>query len=171
MLPSLCTAVAGGPVRGSWWSHAAAHRIFDAYGALAEHPDVACAKLIGGKVTLVHRRLWLPLVTVGQAREPWQTRRLPSAARRLLARVDAEVRVLAAGSPAKTLERRLLVASQQVHTATGDHALELSTWTCFARKRGLRLARQSAAESRAQLEAAASALGAAHGTSPRLPWE
>lgn len=167
-LPNLCAAVAGGVVRGSWWAHPAAHRIFHAYGAVADHPDVASAKLIAGKATLVHRRLWPALVAVGRAREPWQLRALPAAARALLARVDARGHVEASGPAAKTLERRLLVASEQVHTASGDHALELTTWARFVRTRRLRAGRRSPVSARAELTAATAAY--AGGAAPPLPW-
>jgi hypothetical protein len=61
-VPSLAEAVAGGPIRGSWWSHPKAHEIFRVTEAVADSGDVLVCKLIGGKVTYVHRRLWPALV-------------------------------------------------------------------------------------------------------------
>jgi hypothetical protein len=61
-VPSLAQAIAGGPIRGSWWAHPAGRAIFRATQALAEHPDVLVCKLVLGKVTYVHRRLWPALV-------------------------------------------------------------------------------------------------------------
>jgi hypothetical protein len=54
--------VAGEPISGSWWAHPDGHAIFDAVNDLADSPDVVRTRLVGGKVTLVHRRLWPALV-------------------------------------------------------------------------------------------------------------
>ena len=61
-VPSLAEAVAGGRIRGSWWGHAKGHEIFRVAEAISEHPDVLVCKLLQGKVTFVHRRLWPALV-------------------------------------------------------------------------------------------------------------
>jgi hypothetical protein len=63
-VPSVAELVVGGPIRGSWWSHAGSHEIFDRINELADHPDVVRTRLLGGKVTLVHRRLWPALVAL-----------------------------------------------------------------------------------------------------------
>ena len=72
-LPSVVGLVAGQPVRGSWWSHARSHDIHAVLTWLADEPDVLAAKLVSGKVTFVHRRLWPALSSVGRAGESWQT--------------------------------------------------------------------------------------------------
>jgi hypothetical protein len=61
-VPSLAEAIAGGPIRGSWWGHATGHEIFRIATAVCESPDVLVCKLVDGKVTYVHRRLWPALV-------------------------------------------------------------------------------------------------------------
>ncbi len=61
-VPSLAEAIAGGPIRGSWWGHPKGHEIFRATKAVSDHPDVLVCKLVEGKVTFVHRRLWPALV-------------------------------------------------------------------------------------------------------------
>lgn len=61
-VPSLAEAIAGGPIRGSWWAHPKGHEIFRVSEAVCESPDVLVCKLVGGKVTYVHRRLWPALV-------------------------------------------------------------------------------------------------------------
>src|SRR5712671_1848270 len=61
-VPNLAEAVAGEPIRGSWWSHPKGKEIFAALGAVADSPDVLCFRLVGGKITFVHRRLWPALV-------------------------------------------------------------------------------------------------------------
>ena len=61
---SLAEAIAGEPIRGSWWGHPRSHAVFAASEELADSPDVLVCKLIDRKVTLVHRRLWPALVTL-----------------------------------------------------------------------------------------------------------
>jgi hypothetical protein len=61
-VPSLAEAIAGGAIRGSWWSHPKGKQIFQAAEAVSESPDVLVCKLADGKVTYVHRRLWPALV-------------------------------------------------------------------------------------------------------------
>jgi hypothetical protein len=61
-VPSFAEHVAGGPIRGSWWSHSRGHEIFELATAVCESGDVLVCKLIDGKVTYVHRRLWPALV-------------------------------------------------------------------------------------------------------------
>ena len=61
-VPSLAEAIAGGPIRGSWWGHPKGNEIFRVAEAVSESPDVLVCKLVNGKVTYVHRRLWPALV-------------------------------------------------------------------------------------------------------------
>ena len=66
-VPSVAEAVAGEPIRGSWWGHAKGSEIFHALGVLDDSPDVLSFKLIDGKNTYVHRRLWPALVRLADA--------------------------------------------------------------------------------------------------------
>jgi hypothetical protein len=166
-LPSLAALVAGGPVRGSWWGHPAGAEIFRIASALDDDRDITTAKVVAGKVTFVHRRLFAALAAVGCERASWQTAQLPAAARALLRRVDAAGALRASGAAGKELERRLLVAARQVHTETGAHATELTTWAQFRRTTGTRAT--SAARGRAALEEAAERLAPGHGRA-LLPW-
>jgi hypothetical protein len=61
-VPSLAEAIAGGPIRGSWWAHPSGHDIFRVAEAVSDSDDVLVCKLLDGKVTYVHRRLWPALV-------------------------------------------------------------------------------------------------------------
>lgn len=63
-LPNVAELVAGEAIRGSWWGHPSSHAIFDAINFLAESPDVVRTRLVNGKVTLIHRRVWPALVRV-----------------------------------------------------------------------------------------------------------
>ncbi len=64
-VPNLAAAVVGAPVRGSWWSHARSHDIFRLLQGLAAHPDILVCRLVDGKQTLLHRRLWPALLAAG----------------------------------------------------------------------------------------------------------
>lgn len=61
-VPSLAEAVAGERIRGSWWGHPKGREIYRATQAVGESRDVLVCKLVDGKVTYVHRRLWPAVV-------------------------------------------------------------------------------------------------------------
>ena len=61
-VPSFAEHVAGERIRGSWWGHPKGQEIFRLAEAVTDSEDVLVCKLIGGKVTYVHRRLWPALV-------------------------------------------------------------------------------------------------------------
>ena len=63
-VPSLASAIVGEPIRGSWWGHPQSHQIFQLTRAVRASPSVLVCRLVNGKVTLVHRRLWPALVCV-----------------------------------------------------------------------------------------------------------
>src|SRR3989441_10043065 len=56
-VPNLAEAVVGGRIRGSWWSHARGKEIFWLTRAVRDSADVLVCRLVGGKITYVHRRL------------------------------------------------------------------------------------------------------------------
>jgi hypothetical protein len=57
-VPTLTHAIAGEPVRGSWWGHPQGRHIFAVLRQVSEDPEVLVCRLVDGKLTLVHRRLW-----------------------------------------------------------------------------------------------------------------
>jgi len=61
-VPSLAAAIADTPIRGSWWSHPQSHEIFELTQAIRDREDILVCRLVDGKVTFVHRRLWPALV-------------------------------------------------------------------------------------------------------------
>jgi len=61
-VPNLAEAIAGGAIRRSWWGHSKGKEIFRAVKAICESPDVLVCKLVEGKITYVHRRLWPALI-------------------------------------------------------------------------------------------------------------
>jgi hypothetical protein len=65
-VPSLAERVAGGPIRGSWWGHPSGHEIYRVLTEVRASPDVVAVRLIDGKITLIHRRLWPALVRAAE---------------------------------------------------------------------------------------------------------
>lgn len=63
-VPSFAGRIAGGPIRGSWWGHARGKEIFVLTRAVRDSPNVLVCRLVDGKITYVHRRLWPALVRV-----------------------------------------------------------------------------------------------------------
>jgi hypothetical protein len=69
-VPNLAEHIAGEPIRGSWWAHARSHEIFTVINGVLASPDVIATRLVNGKVTLIHRRLWPALVRVADRFPP-----------------------------------------------------------------------------------------------------
>jgi len=70
-LANAVTFMTGERVKGSWWSHPRAQEIFNAIEALPED-QVLETKLVGGKVTFVHRSLWPDLLAVATGEREYQ---------------------------------------------------------------------------------------------------
>lgn len=69
-VPSLAEAISGEPIHGSWWNHPKSQVIFAVTRAIRDSEDVLVCRLINGKVTFVHRRLWPALVKVASRFPP-----------------------------------------------------------------------------------------------------
>jgi hypothetical protein len=69
-IPSVAELVAGEPIRGSWWGHQSGREIYAVLEQLEGSPDVARTRLVHGKVTLVHRRVWPALVRLADSYDP-----------------------------------------------------------------------------------------------------
>ncbi|HKQ97862.1 MAG TPA: hypothetical protein VJV75_08305, partial [Candidatus Polarisedimenticolia bacterium] len=61
-VPSLAEKIAGKPFRGSWWGHPKSQEMFDLFNVVCDSKDVLVCRLVDGKMTYVHRRLWPALV-------------------------------------------------------------------------------------------------------------
>lgn len=61
-VPCLAETITGGRIRGSWWAHPRSHEIFELTRGVRQWEDVLVCRLIDGKVTYVHRRLWPAIV-------------------------------------------------------------------------------------------------------------
>lgn len=144
-LASLVEAVTSGSVKGSWWGHPQGHRVHACSVALTQSGEALATKLVAGKVTFVHRRLWPALYRAATDPSRRQAQGLEVTARRLLAAVHAagELRLdhyavqhhiagRALRPPRELLERRLLVQSGEVHTEQGRHTTVLRSWEHWA---------------------------------------
>jgi hypothetical protein len=153
--------------RGSWWSHPQANAIYDILNAVEQHPDVMLAKLLSGKVTMVHRKLWPALLAVASSREPWQTEGLSAVGAQWLAAFDAaeaagEAMPAASRTVTKEIEARLLAHGENVHTDSGKHETRLESWRSWAERVGEKLPAgggAAVAEAKRALEEAAARLG------------
>ena len=61
-VPSLAEAVAQEPIKGSWWSHRKSKEIFARTRCVRDNDDILVCRVVGGKISFVHRRLWPALV-------------------------------------------------------------------------------------------------------------
>src|SRR5437868_7284035 len=63
-VPRLADFIAGESIKGSWWAHPKSGEIFAIFQEIGESPDIMICRVLNGKVTIVHRRLWTDLVRV-----------------------------------------------------------------------------------------------------------
>ena len=182
-IPSVTSLVAGGPIRGSWWGHPAGHAIYQVLGELEDGNEVLMVKLIAGKITLVHRRLWPEVFGVGLGREPWQLRGLSPTASLLLKRLDSVHAFRAdelpeafpppahdARAAMRELERRLLAVTTSVHTASGAHSLRLEGWPAVGKRLGWHARPVRPESARRRLEDAVRELTGFADVGRLLPW-
>ncbi len=170
-------------MRGSWWAHPKGSDIFRVSSWLEDHPEVVVSRLVSGKVTYVHRRLWPAVVAIGRERQSWQTRRLSRLARSILLRVERSGSLRTDRFPgparrvseaARELEDRLLVHTEWIHTEHGSHARVLESWERWERRMqsaGRGVDTLPAAGARAALERVVAGLNARCAADGRLPWQ
>jgi hypothetical protein len=182
-LPCITTFVVGKPIRNSWWGHPKGHDIFRVVSRIADHPDVAVTKLIGGKVTFVHRKLWPALLAIGMSGEPWQMNGLSRKARDLLQIVDREGEVRTDRLPAtskqvnagwreaiRELEQRLLIYAEEFHSETGAHHKRLESWNHWAGRAGFKPALVTAKVAKQRITKLTQKIAGVGGVSAKLPW-
>ena len=61
---NLAQFIAGEPIEGSWWGHPAGKAIYAILNVIEESPAIVSTRLINGKVTLIHERVWPSVVRV-----------------------------------------------------------------------------------------------------------
>ena len=140
---SICEAVVGEPITGSWWGHPEGKRIWRALMTITESGEALECRLLG-RVTWLHRDLWPAFATVvaDKGYRAWARERVGEEARELLDLVEAEGEIPAkeAGERLgwgksklarlrRKLQVHLLVADREVHMPAGHHVLFLGKWS------------------------------------------
>ena len=74
--PRLTEAIAGEAIKGSWWAQPEGKHIYSTLRAITESEEVLVCRLVDGKVTLVHRRLWPALARLAERLSPEQISRV-----------------------------------------------------------------------------------------------
>ena len=131
--PSLVEAIAGGPVKGSWWGHPKGKLIFRLAESLHDSGEVLSLKLVEGKVTFLQEKLWAALARIvtdiawrraaGYGLSPDAGKLLRVVERRESLRLDK-----AGLKGRKELEASLLVHTGSMHTEKGSHTTVLTSW-------------------------------------------
>ncbi len=182
--PSLTGLTISEPIHGSWWAHPLSNDVYMISQQLQHCGDVMMmTKLVCGKETYVHRRLWPHMVAIGIARENWQLEGLSIPALTLLTELDrcAAIRMdhfrssrarKELSEDARALAGRLLAYADDIHTESGAHARRLETWQSWGRRHDISLdslpAAQAAREEFERIVDHANGECAARGF---LPWQ
>ena len=184
-LPSVTCIVAGEPIAGSWWGHPLGHQIYALIGEFERGCGKLSAKIVDGKVTYVHERLWPAFLGVAQADVSERLAKFARPAVELYAcverygplRADSEhVSGTLAGTPReqtktiRALEGQLLVHSDSLHTESGTHVKVLRTWTQWCTEHSVPVAALVPDSARRELDAALSALCKGTARKPKVPW-
>lgn len=186
-LPSVTTLIAGEPIRGSWWGHPLGHRIFDLLGHLIRGTGRLAPKIVNGKITYVHPRLWDALITVATDEGAQRLRGLSPLALDVRKEVmhagqvrADQLRIRAHGETPtakeltkaiRELETRLLVNTANVHTESGAHAKVIMTWAAWAAAHGATIPSTiPPATARAALDQAVAALRSESNHPIKIPW-
>ncbi|MGH2582561.1 MAG: AlkZ-related protein [Anaerolineales bacterium] len=181
-LPSVVSVIVGRPVSGSWWSAPEGKLIYNTANDLERHPDALIVKLLSGKLTFVHRRLWPAIYAIGIARESWQMQSLSEEAKWLLRKLDKNGEVYtdalvavggvsfkAVGTAAKELEKGLLAVIHGFRLE-GKHHRHLQSWPDWAVKAGMFEKKMASSEGKKQLSGATQRLNTEFGAKAKTPW-
>ncbi len=178
-LPNIASLVAGERIIGLWWTHKRSRLIWRVLNRFLVSGGSLTVRLVSGKVTFVHRRLWADLLGVCTSGEDWQSKGLSKDARSLLRTVEekGEVRTdltrwrkkASIGDAARELERRLLVHSEEIHTEKGSHAKILRSWRKWSSMSGFHESTE-VDEAKRKFEKLVDILNEEFGGRGRLPW-
>ena len=65
-VPNLAEAITGKRMRGSWWAQPKRQEIFLLTRAVRDSEEILVCRVVNGKITYVHRRLWPALVRLAR---------------------------------------------------------------------------------------------------------
>jgi hypothetical protein len=68
--PRLIDAIAGERINGNWWCHSRSSEIYNVVAEVSEADQVLVCRLVNGKLTLVHERLWPALARLANRVAP-----------------------------------------------------------------------------------------------------
>jgi len=121
-VPRLTEAIAGEPIKGSWWGHSKSHRIFAILEFVSESDEVLVCRLVKGKITLVHRRLWPALVRLAARFPPNQISKVRQEHTSSGRHVNKEV-PFPGWVPAEVLKQAKSLSEEEAIAALGEWAL------------------------------------------------
>lgn len=75
-VPNLAETAVGQRIRGSWWAHPKRQDIYFLTRAVRDSDDILVCRLMHGKITYVHRRLWPALVRLANHFDKLDLRRI-----------------------------------------------------------------------------------------------
>ena len=120
-VPALTEAIAGETIKGSWWGHPKSHQIFAILEAVTESEDVLVCRLVKGKITLVHRRLWPALVRLAARFSPDQIAKVRQEHTASGRHVNQEV-PFPRWVPAEVMKQASSISEAEAIAALGDWA-------------------------------------------------
>jgi hypothetical protein len=123
-VPRLTEAIVGGPIKGSWWGHPKSHRIFAILEVVTESEEVLVCRLVKGKITLVHRRLWPALVRLAARFPPDRISKVRQEHTSSGRHVNKEV-AFPRWVPAEVLKQAKSLSEEEAIAALGEWALAL----------------------------------------------
>src|SRR6202023_4438259 len=123
-VPLLTETIAGEPIKGSWWGHPKSHQIFAILEVVTESEDVLVCRLVKGKITLVHRRLWPALVRVAARFPPNEISKVRHEHTASGRHVNKEV-PFPRWVPAKVMKQASSISEEEALAALGEWALAL----------------------------------------------
>jgi hypothetical protein len=181
-LPSVTTIIAGKPVKGSWWGHEKGSLMYNCSGELGERADVLVLKLFNGKVTFLEKRHWNALFAIATSRAEWQQKKLTPFVKALWKKIEAAGEIRAddpalkrsaseVGKLGSSLEARLLIYSESIHTESGKHLRLLKTWPVAMKNKGHRAEKIPYEAALAHFERLRERLAARAGSKVSLPWD
>ena len=121
-VPRLTEVIVDEPIKGSWWAHPKSHQIFAILQAVTDSEDILVCRLVDGKVTLVHRRLWPALVRVAERFSPTQIAQVREAHTPSGHHVSREV-PFPKWVPTEVKEQAMGIGEQEALIALGSWAL------------------------------------------------
>lgn len=69
-IPNFLELLLNEPVKGNWWAHPKGKFLYKMTRAVRDDPNILVCRLISGKITYVHRRLWPALIRLSHKLPP-----------------------------------------------------------------------------------------------------